>query len=40
MRRWKLLGFAGLIGIALAGPYMNVNAIQKAPSKAAHLTLI
>lgn len=40
MRKWKFLGFAGLLGIALAAPSLNVGALQKAaPGKSARLTL-
>ena len=41
MRRWKLLAFAGLVGIALASPTLNVNAFQKdAPAKSVRLLTI
>ena len=40
MRKWKLLGFAGLIGIALVGPGLNAKALNKEPAGKARLTLV
>jgi hypothetical protein len=41
MRKWKLLGFAGLIGIALVGPGLNAKALNKdTPAKSARMTLV
>ena len=40
MRKWKLLGFAGLIGVALAGTGLNARALKDAPAPASRLVLV